>query len=623
MIRIPFLLLLLIFVYSVQAQQKQIAPKDNYLSTELFNENYFKSHLRKESPRLFLTPTIEKLLVSKTKSDPIVVNYYAAIKLNVASIQTQPLLTRKVVGRRLLATSREFLYRMGVLGMVYRVEKDKAVLQRINDELTTVCNFSDWNPSHYLDVAEMAMGVAIAVDWVGKDLPLQTVTLAKQSLIEKAIKPSYNPNGNTSWVTGNNNWNQVCNGGMIAASLTIADVDFKLAAQTIKRSLDGIPNALEVYQPDGIYPEGATYWKYGTGFTVLTIAMLESAFGTDFGISKYPSFLESAEFRVRAEAPSHWYYNYADCGDKADEDGDVVLAWFATKTGNPIYLEKDKFLRSPKEMGDLSRMSGPALVWLSQYQPKPSKELDLNWKGNGDNPVFIFRGKQNDPHQFYLAGKGGRGSVNHGNMDAGSFIFELNGVRWVIDPGNQDYNTLEQKGFNLWGRCQTCERWDLLTKNNFGHSTLSINDSLHRVDGYAAITGFRDGESPTTTIDITPVFGNMVEKSIRTFTKESPTSILIEDDITTNNKTKLITWQLMTTAEVIPTKDGALLKQDGKELTLKILSPNNVSVSIISLDPPSLSLDKTIDHLKRIELKIPAYLLKDGKGKIRIQLSGQ
>jgi hypothetical protein len=30
-------------------------------------------------------------------------------------------------------------------------------------------------------------------------------------------------------------------------------------------------------------------------------------------------------------------------------------------------------------------------------------------------------------------------------MDAGSFIFELDGVRRVIDPGVQDYNTIEDE----------------------------------------------------------------------------------------------------------------------------------------------------------------------------------
>src|SRR3546814_19145203 len=86
-------------------------------------------------------------------------------------------------------------------------------------------------------------------------------------------------------------------------------------------------------------------------------------------------------------------------------------------------------------------------------------------------------------------------------MDGGSFVFELDGVRWVVDPGNQSYNELEKTGFNLWGSCQDCERWTLLTKNNFGHSTISVNGELHRVDGMATIGGFKNGSKPEATVN--------------------------------------------------------------------------------------------------------------------------
>ena len=69
--------------------------------------------------------------------------------------------------------------------------------------------------------------------------------------------------------------------------------------------------------------------------------MLTSAFGTDFGLANYPAFQKSADFRLLSIAPSGWYFNYADCGDKNGEGGDIVLAWFASKTGNPNYFEKD------------------------------------------------------------------------------------------------------------------------------------------------------------------------------------------------------------------------------------------------------------------------------------------
>lgn len=94
-------------------------------------------------------------------------------------------------GRRLLAVSREMLYRMNCLAMVYRVEKDKNILARINEEIQSVCSFSDWNPSHFLDVAEMSLAVSLALDWTAGKLPQETVKKAKIALVEKAIYPSF------------------------------------------------------------------------------------------------------------------------------------------------------------------------------------------------------------------------------------------------------------------------------------------------------------------------------------------------------------------------------------------------------------------------------------------------
>ncbi|MGC9356026.1 MAG: heparinase II/III domain-containing protein, partial [Mariniphaga sp.] len=418
------------------------------------------------------------------------------------------------------------------------------------------------------------------------------------------------------------NWNQVCNGGMIAASIAIAEEEPELAAKTIWRALDGLPHALVEYGPDGVYPEGSTYWSYGTSFSVTTAAMLESAFGTDFGHFEYPAFKESAVFRVLMNAPSGWYYNFADCGDRRSAQGDITLAWFGTKTGNASFFEKERFLMPAEEMGKLSRLAGAALVWIAQYEEKGAEKVPTAWKGEGANPVVIFTGGENDPHQYYFGGKGGRGMVNHGNMDGGSFIFELNGVRWSIDPGNQSYHELEKTGFDLWGRCQTCERWTLLTKNNYGHSTITINDSLHRTEGLVTLTDFKAGDKPEATFDMSATLGDLVAGASRKFVKDSPTSIRIEDEIEINDKTKLITWQLMTTADVEIVDGGAILKQDGQSLRLENLSHPELMVSVVSLDPAPLELDRQIEGLKRLEIRIPAWTVEGGETNIRVRLSG-
>ena len=218
--------------------------------------------------------------------------------------------------------------------------------------------------------------------------------------------------------------------------------------------------------------------------------------------------------------------------------------------------------------------------------------------------MAIFRDSEND---FYLATKGGAASISHGNMDAGSFIFELNGVRWSIDPGNQPYYPLNKIGFNLAGRCQGCPRWTLLTKHNMGHSTVTVNNALFNANGYAPLINFKSGDQPEVTFDMSDILNGQVTSATRRFVKEHHQSVLIEDRMVPSDSTRSITWAMMTLADVQPIDNGAVLRQDGKELTLTIIEPKNLNISVISLDPPPLEIDKRIENLKRIEFTVPAY----------------
>jgi hypothetical protein len=594
-----------------------------------FSVAYLKKNLSKQSPRLVLNKKIEQNLKNKLKTDPVIQNIYKGIILNAESVFEKSIINLDIPTEQRsqdnqLDISRDLLHRISMMAMVYRIEKDPRMLERINEEVIAACNFPTWNPRHFLDVGEMSLGIAIALDWTAGALPRSTIDLAKQSLIEKGIKPSWPENGRSpGWAYGHNNWNQVCNGGMIAASIAVAEIEPELAAKTIHRAIDGMVNALSEYGPDGVYPEGATYWRYGTSFTVVTAAMLESAFGTDFGILDYPAFKESAVFRILSVAPSGLVYNFADCGERRGRNGDITLAWFASKTGNKNYFEKDLFMKPPEEMGELSRLAGPALVWLAQYEENGEETIPTEWKGDGANPVLFFTGGENDPNKYYFGGKGGRGSVSHGNMDGGSFVFELYGLRWSIDPGNTGrYGFIERTGFKLWSSCQECDRWKLLNKGNFGHSTISVNNQLHVVDGKATIVDFKTGERPEATIDMTPTFNGQLLSASRKFIKDSPRSLLIEDYIVISEDTELITWQLITQADVQIVDGGAILSQAGKSIKVENLSHPEFTMSVISLNPPPLYVDTKKDGLKRLEIRIPAWTIEDDSLSIKVRLAG-
>lgn len=313
--------------------------------------------------------------------------------------------------------------------------------------------------------------------------------------------------------------------------------------------------------------------------------------------------MESATFKVMgSNTPSGWLYNYADCKDKPEVDGDILLAWFAKETGKSMFYEKEKFLTNPEEIR-LSYLTGASLAWMCQYEEKSDEEPPTAWVGKGRSPVAFFTGK-GENSDYYFAAKGGCGAVSHGNMDAGSFIFELIGVRWSVDPGSQDYMIGEQ-GFDLWRQCQDCERWELLTKNNHGHSTLTVDNKRHIVNGYALVKDYKSGKNPAVTFDLTPTFEGQLKSAFRTFTKDSERSLLIEDEIEPNETTKLITWQFITQADARIVKEGVVLNQDGQQLKIHNLSHPDIVFNIVSLDPPPHRLDKQMDNLKRIELRIP------------------
>jgi hypothetical protein len=89
-------------------------------------------------------------------------------------------------------------------------------------------------------------------------------------------------------------------------------------------------------------------------------------------------------------APSGWYYNFADCGDKRSEQGDITLAWFGAKTGNASFFEKERFLIPAEEMGKLSRLAGAALVWIAQYEEKVAEKVPTAWERRGGKSHCCF-----------------------------------------------------------------------------------------------------------------------------------------------------------------------------------------------------------------------------------------
>ncbi|HYD83844.1 MAG TPA: heparinase, partial [Opitutus sp.] len=262
--------------------------------------------LRRDHPRLLFNQAEFEAKRAAAENDPLRAELHRQIVAAAEQQLSEPPIRYVLVGPRMLDQSRRALAHVTTSAMAYRLSGDARFAAHAKQVMLTAAAFPDWNPSHFLDVAEMATALGLGYDWLYDELSADERAAIKRALLDKAlayVKPAYARVDPTRisfpFVQGNltNNWNQVCNGGFLVAALAIAEDEPELARAVIAGVRETLPHAMEAYRPDGAYPEGPVYWGYGTRYNVLILAALESALGNDFGLGEFPAFDRTALFR--------------------------------------------------------------------------------------------------------------------------------------------------------------------------------------------------------------------------------------------------------------------------------------------------------------------------------------
>jgi hypothetical protein len=563
-------------------------------------------------PRLFWTAKDEAGVRAKITSDRQLNAVWEAVRINADTMLTEPVVVYRKDGRRLLGRSREALGRTMNLGFAFRLTGDKRYAERAMAEMKAMAAMPDWNPSHFLDTAEMTLALAVGYDWLYEQLSPELRQASREAMEQKGLAPYLKAKAALGWEHGRNNWNQVCHAGMVAGALALLEDNPDRAAEVVRRALVGLPYAMKVYNPDGTYPEGPGYWNYGTSFNVMLISMLESVFGNDFGVSGSPGFLKSGEFVLNILGPTRRAFNFSDCGSGTGFS--PAMTWFAARTGQPELLWfEDELLE--KELAAIRDSKGRVLgdrffplvlVW-SKAGLKPKEPAALNWMGQGQNPLAVFRSSWTDPNAVFLAIKAGTPSASHAHMDIGSFVLDADGVRWSLDLGAQDYNTLEQRGINLWDSRQGGERWSIFRYHNRAHSTLLIDDAEQVVPSQAAISHFSlDPKNAYAVVDLGATYAGQVAGATRRFALQPDRRVVIEDQLTGGAKPAKVRWGMVTPARLKP--DGpnrAWLEKDGKRLGFEVLAPAGVTIESWPADPPPRDYDSRNPGISIIGFSVP------------------
>ena len=551
-------------------------------------------------PRLLLKAGEEARIKEMIAEDEAMERVHAAILAECDEMLALPVLERVMEGKRLLHTSREALKRIFWLSYSYRMTGNEAYADRAIDEMLAVSAFTDWNPSHFLDVGEMVMAVAIGYDWLyGHMTPSQRQT-AKEAIVEKGFVPA-DDERYAGFYNLANNWNQVCCSGLLYGALATYEEHPEHARELIDLYVKSVPFALACYAPDGGYPEGFNYWGYGTSFQVMMIAALESALGTDFGLCEAPGFLDTSAFVQFMTAPTGECFNFSDSAPYAPCN--MMMFWFASKTGDlqRIWLERQYLENLPDDFMDEvdrrfteHRLLPALMVFGSRLDMSRPVQPDEHFRVyEGKTPLFIYREGWNSKEDAYLGIKGGSPMTSHAHMDAGSFVYEYDGVRWSMDLGMQDYHSLESRGIDLWNQGEGGQRWDVFRIGNESHSTLTVNGKHHMVKSFVPLTDvWKEKKRKGARLDMTSVFAGQVADAERDIWLDRKNHLHVEDRISASGRDIEVRWTMMTPAEAeIISEKEIRLEKNGRRMVLRFESSGLEALPFVLPDDPPHEYD--------------------------------
>jgi len=487
--------------------------------------------------------------------------------------------------------------RVGLLAAAYRLTGKPEYAERAKRELLAAAAFKDWNPSHFLDTAEMTLGVALGYDWLYDKLDEATRKTLLEAIREKGLKQALAKK--YFWTKGNSNWSQVCWAGMVAGALAIRDEEPELALEIIHQAVTSVPYSIKPYAPNGSYPEGPGYWTYGTTYFVYMLDLLTKALGTDFGLYDLPGFAKTGDYINIATGPSGLFYNYADGGEGRGHQ--LAVWWLALRSGRPDWLKKEAAdMREAVRLGDLGKsalrhVSFPALLlfWFQETDADVRIAMPLSWSSEGHVPVVVMRTSWEDPNAGYLATKGGPAIQNHGHMDAGSFVYEADGVRWAVDLGAQGYYSIEKLGMSLWSSKQDSDRWKIFRLSSASHNLLTIDGQLQVATGFGKIVAFDSNpQLPYTVIDLNEVYAGQAGSAMRACALLTSRIGVVQDRLTGVKPGAKVRWAMVTRAKSCKAQGNDMVLKDGaKSLTVRAVLPAGVTWQVLDLSTPPNTWD--------------------------------
>lgn len=480
---------------------------------------------------------------------------------------------------RLNGAQRQIIADMATYGVAFYLTEDDRYVDAAYADLEAFCNFPDWNPTSHLDTAEIMSAFAIGYDWFYNEFDTTQRQTIENAAFTMGMYPSYRAflsagTEMTNAFNAENNHGTVCNGGLMGFALAFMDVYPEECAWLVSNSLEGMEYNIYNWNT-GAWYEGPGYWEYAIDFTVKFISSMETALGSDLGFLSLEGLDEAGALEIAMQSPIG-VYNYSDAALAKMYVPEML--WLSNKYNTPEVATKmvetfnGTYAEGNRRKGEPMAMSvlwyNPDMIGQSAVFPNDmmNEKLDVATirEGWGANDTFVGI-------------KAGDMLCSHSQLDAGSFIFESDGIRWLAEIGQGQYQS------EYWRSEPGGERWKFIAARAEGHSTVSVNpadveDMNVRTQGgasaHADITAFTSTDCGViTTVDMADVLFDVSAAERGFFFTDNRQSLVVRDEITTTGTNDTVYWYLIISPNVTVNVDSGTktitLTQDGKTCTIK------------------------------------------------------
>ncbi len=568
--------------------------------------------------------------------DKIDDNYMTKQWYNNIKQQADGALTTKPVDRivnsrgNVLESARSARNRIAPLAFMYKITGEKKYLDKAYEEMLAYGEWEDWSGfTSTLVTAEILQGYAYAYDWLHDDLTPEQRQAIIDIVHDKALPDFiYAYNGqisNTNFVTGTINWNPVCNATIIAWALASADETPLVSEYFLETVPPFIQNALPPYAPQGGYPEGVSYWDYGTSFLIFATDFLENAFVEGFKLPdnyiywQAPGIADTADYGIYYDGPAG-RFNYGDCttGHTSCE----VMYWAANRFNKPHYawwqdnrqLGMNSFLTAYSAVASLAWYDAdnaynvPGAFPLDKFYTSPDGVNGGSMRSSWDESTALFGALQ-----------GGNNKANHQHLSLGTYVIDYMGKRFIRQLNSYDYALKDPKA-------------TIYYKRDESSNCLVINPSATASQISSAVARtIKSGTSDNTAfivLDTTETYADYKSAKRGMMLTDNRSRIIVQDEVVANAPSEFY-WFANTDASITIAKDGksALLTIDDARMLARIIEgPAEAKFEIMdrkSLFESVTQIDankggqKLFIHLKdktELNLSVEYVALKDGEG---------